>query len=335
MPAKPAKPAKPAAAFKAVYALVGTEPLLQIQALRDIVAQLPPDTQRFDLDGEEAELSDVLDHLHTFSLFGGHNLIVLRQADEFLTRHRAALEDYVQKPSAQSTLVLRLDSLPANQRIYKMITAAGAVIPCQPPKDIAKWVVDRARMSHKIAIDPAAAAALVDLLGSDMGRLDNELAKLAVACTDKIDLAAIEQAVPFQRERQMWDMTDALGSGQPAEALRRWRQLLQMDSSAEFRGITWLGLFLQNARKAITMSRNGESPFTIGQQLRIWPRDRQAAFVQTALRLGDGGIDRLLDLLVEIDFQGKTGIGDAASNVERFLLSAAQYLAPAERASTR
>ena len=331
----PAKASSPAVSFKPVYALVGPEPLLQLQALREIVGQLPPDTQRADLDGDDAEFSDVLDRLHTFSLFGGHNLVVLRQADDFLTRHRSALEDYVQAPAAQSTFVLRLDSLPANQRIHKMITAKGAVIPCQPPKDLSRWVIDRARTTHKIKIDSDAAAALVELLGNDMGRLDNELAKLAVACPDGINLAAIELAVPFQRERQMWDMTDALGSGHPDEALRRWRQLLQMDSSAEFRGITWLGIFLQNARKAITMSRQGDSPFTIGQQLRIWPRERQAAFVQTAERLGDAGVDRLLDLLVEIDYQGKTGVGDAAGNVERFLLSAAQFLSPNQTASTR
>jgi len=330
----PAKPPAPAGSFKPVYALVGPEPLLQLEALREITGQLPPDTQRVDLDGEEAQLSDLLDHLHTFSLFGGHNLVVLRLADDFLTKHRPALEDYVQKPSAQSTLVLRLDSLPSNQRIHKMITAKGAVIPCQPPKDMSRWVVDRAR-THKTRIDPAAAAAMVDMLGSDMGRLDNELAKLAIACPDGIDLAAIELAVPFQRERQMWDMTDALGAGRPDEALVRWRQLLQMDTSAEFRGITWLGIFLQNARKAIAMTRRGDSPFTIGQQLRIWPQNRQAAFVQTALRLGDAGVDRLLDLLVEIDYQGKTGIGDAAENVERFLLSAAQFLSPAEHGTSR
>ncbi|MGA2233690.1 MAG: DNA polymerase III subunit delta [Tepidisphaeraceae bacterium] len=331
----PTKPARTAASVKPVYALVGPEPLLQVQALADITAQLPPDTQRVDLDGDDSELSDLLDHLHTFSLFGGHNLVVLRQADDFLSKHRPALEDYVQKPSAQSTLVLRLDSLPANQRIHKMITAKGAVIPCQPPKDLARWVVDRARSTHRTSIEPAAAAELVNNLGNDMGRLDNELAKLAIACPGGIDQAAVEQTVPFQRERQMWDMTDALGSGQPAEALRRWRQLLQMDTSAEFRGITWLGIFLQNARKAIAMTRQGDSPFTIGQQLRIWPQNRQAAFVQTALRLGDKGVDRLLDLLVEIDYQGKTGIGDAASNVERFLLSAAQFLEPAEPATSR
>jgi DNA polymerase III delta subunit len=319
-------------AFKPVYALVGPEPLLQIEELRKLVAQLPPETQRVDLDGDEAELSDLLDRLNTFSLFGGHNLVVLRQADDFLSKHRPALEDYVKKPAEQSTLVLRLDSLPSNQRIHKLIAAGGAVVACQPPKDAARWVIDRAKTTHRIAIEPAAATALVDMLGSDLGRLDNELAKLAVACPKGIDLAAIELAVPFQRERQMWDMTDALGNGDPGEALRRWRQLLLMDTSAEFRGITWLGIFLQNARKALAMSRKGDSAFTIGQQLKIWPQNRQAAFVQTAHRLGDSGVSQLLDLLVEIDYQGKTGIGDAAANVERFLLSAAQFLAPAQPA---
>jgi DNA polymerase III delta subunit len=37
--------------------------------------------------------------------------------------------------------------------------------------------------------------------------------------------------------------------------------------------------------------------------------------------LGDAGLARAVDLLAQIDFQTKTGVGDAADNVERFLLT--------------
>ena len=40
-----------------------------------------------------------------------------------------------------------------------------------------------------------------------------------------------------------------------------------------------------------------------------------------AKRMGKSGHARSLDLLAEIDRQTKTGIGDAATNVERFILS--------------
>ena len=121
----------------------------------------------------------------------------------------------------------------------------------------------------------------------------------------------------------MWDMTNALAGGNPAEAVRRWRQLLQMDSSAEFRAVTWLGMWLENVRKALDMLRKGQNAGGIGQALRIWPRELQQPFVETARALGDNGVRRALDLLAEIDHQSKSGVGDAAKNVERFMLTLA------------
>ena len=49
--------------------------------------------------------------------------------------------------------------------------------------------------------------------------------------------------------------------------------------------------------------------------------DKGTAFVQTAEQMGDDGLYRALNLLVEVDRQSKSGVGDAAENVERFLLT--------------
>ena len=119
----------------------------------------------------------------------------------------------------------------------------------------------------------------------------------------------------------MWDLTNSLAGGDPAEAVRRWRQLVQGDSSAEFRAVTWLCIWLENVRKALAMLKRGENAFTIGQALRIWPRDAQQPFVNTVKSLGERGRKKAVDLLAEVDFQTKTGVGSAAENVERFLLS--------------
>src|SRR5436309_558899 len=86
------------------------------------------------------------------------------------------------------------------------------------------------------AIMPDTATLLAELVGADLGRLDNELAKVALMCGDKkmIGPQDIAGCVAFQREQEMYDMTNELAMGRPGEAVRRWRQLLQLDSSAEF-----------------------------------------------------------------------------------------------------
>src|SRR5205823_2901492 len=171
-------------------------------------------------------------------------------ADAFVTRFREQLEDYVAAPSDSGTLVLRLSSLPANQRIYKLIEKAGQVIKCEPPGEagLMRWASEHAKNVHRVTLAPDAAKLLVEQVGADLGRLDTEIAKLAInAEGGKVSLDMVSANVAFTREREMWDLTNALAVGNVAEALRRWKQLVQSDPSAEFRAVTWLGMWLGEA----------------------------------------------------------------------------------------
>jgi DNA polymerase III delta subunit len=173
-----------------------------------------------------------------------------------------------------------------------------------------------------LQINPDAAALLADLIGNDLGRLDNELAKLALRSTDStIRSGDIAGTVAFQREQAMWHMTDALSTGNLTEALRRWRHLVQMDPSTEFRAVTWLGMWLENVRKALRMRAGGVPDEAIAKACRIWDAQLRGPFFRTVEQLGHQGVDRAIDLLIQADRRSKSGLGDAQSNVERFMLS--------------
>ncbi len=306
---------------KPVYALVGADPFLQLQKLREITARFPGDVQRFDYDGESAQIGDILDELRSFAMFGGgQKLVTVREADALITRYRETLEDYVNKPSSSATLVLRLSSLPATQRIAKAIAKVGAIESCAAPKDLGRWAIEHAKGVHKIVLMPDAAKVLIDYVGADLGRLDTELAKLAIQCdAGKISLDTVCATVAFTREREMWDLTNALAAGNVAEALSRWRQLLASDPSTEFRAVTWLGIWLGDVATVVTTgARSGGS-----QKLRWKYKDGFDRFVKNAETFGKAGYASALDLLTEIDKQSKSGVGDAAENVERFILAIA------------
>lgn len=308
---------------KPLYALVGADAFLQTQRLREIVGQLPKDAARIDVDGERAELADVLDELRSFAMFGGGKVVVVGNGDEFISRFREQLEAYCEHPADSATLVLRVNSLPKNQRIAKIIAKTGQIIECAPPSDreIVPWILGRAKSEHKLTVTPQAAEVLKDLIGDDLGRLDNELAKLALQVEGgKADVGDVTGSVAFQREQEMWHMTDEIAAGHTTAAVRRWRQLVQMDTSAEFRAVTWLGMWLEKAIKALGMRKRGMNAFSIAKELRIWPAEKGGAFLATVERMGEAGLYRALDLLVEVDCQSKSGVGDAAENVERFLL---------------
>ena len=200
-------------------------------------ALLPADVQTIEFNGEQASLADTLDELRSFAMFGSHKLVIIRNADDFISRFREQLEDYLAKPSDSGTLVLRVSSLPGTQRIHKLIAKIGKIEQCEPPKNraLVQWIIDRAKTPHKLSADFSSATMLADLIGNDLGRLDNELAKLSLQIDNgKITQDSILKSVSFQREQEMWDMTNELAMGRPEAALQRWRHLVQLDSSAEF-----------------------------------------------------------------------------------------------------
>ena len=314
---------------KPIYALIGNDSYLQLERLAAIVAEFGQDVQRVDVDGEKADLAQVFDELRSFAMFGGAKLVVMRNADAFVTRYREQLENYLAAPSSSGTLVMRLGSLPANQRVYKLIAKVGVIEKCEAPKqsELPRWIIGHAKAAHQIVVTPNAANLLAELIGDDMGRLDNELAKLALQSdSNRIDVPDVEKGVAFQREQEMWDMTNQIAAGHTDLAIKRWRQLTASDSSAEFRAVTWLGMWLEKASQAVQLRRKGMNAFSIASQLKIWPRELQEPFMKTADKLGEAGVAKALDLLVETDYHSKTGIGDAAENVERFLLTVGQLM---------
>lgn len=306
-----------------VYAIVGSETFLADRAVMDIASTMPPDTQRLTYDGEDCSAPDVLDELRSYSMFGGYKLVTIRSADDFVSRYRAELESYVAKPSDAGTLLLRMSSLPKTQKIAKLIEKNGQIITCTPPDKgrLPAWITDRAK-AHRVGIEPEAARRLADLIGVDLGRIDAELQRLALSGDGKmIRSDDVSATVAFQREQEMWEMTDALSMGRIDEAVRRWRQLVAGDPSSEFRAVTWLSLWIEKAQRALAMKRQRVPMQTIATTLRIYPAANVEKLLVSVERMGDVGLDRAMHRLVEVDRANKTNLGDPDVNIERFLLS--------------
>ena len=209
---------------KCVYALVGEDNFLQLQKLQTIIKALPAAAQRVDFDGQSVELAAVLDELRSFSMFGDGKLIVVRNADEFIPRFREQIENYLSEPAENSTLILRFTTLPKTQRVYKLIDKIGSIESCEPPAATALpgWIQKHAQGAYGLQMQTDAAQSLAEMIGSDLGRLDCELAKLAIIAepNQKLTAADLVGHIAFQREQEMWALTNALAQGRSAEAIQ-------------------------------------------------------------------------------------------------------------------
>lgn len=169
-------------------------------------------------EGKQAELADVLDELSTMAMFGGSTrLVLIEEADDFVSRYRPELENYVDSPRPTGKLILETKTWPATTRLYKAVAAKGLPIDCSPLKaaQIPKWLAAWAKKVHGVQLVSAAAGMLVDRVGPELGLLDQEVGRLALSVGEdrKISAEMVSQNVGSWRARTTWDMLDAALAG--------------------------------------------------------------------------------------------------------------------------
>jgi DNA polymerase-3 subunit delta len=184
------------------------------------------------LPGATAEARDVFDLVSTMALFGaGRRLVLVDAADPFVTRSRAALEDYAARPVSSSVLILDVTTWPSNTRLYKQLAVTGLQIDChklgQPV--LRRWIAARARSAHGAKIDADAVQMLLELVEPDMGIIDQQLATLAAGAgvTKSITARLVTETVGGWRAQSVWELVDHLAGGQAAVAIHLLDRLLR------------------------------------------------------------------------------------------------------------
>lgn len=174
--------------------LYGTDPFLRSQALTKLLQQTKvADHAIRKRDGDQTTWRDIHDDLATRSLFdeAGPRFTIIRSADSFVTKNRAALERWAESSVVNATLVLELDSFPGNTKLYKLIQKQGTLVQCSVPikkgsrdtpddKAIQKWLIQWGKSHHSVTLSVKQANVMVDRIGAVFGLIDTELAKIAL-----------------------------------------------------------------------------------------------------------------------------------------------------------
>ncbi|MCL2005599.1 MAG: DNA polymerase III subunit delta [Planctomycetaceae bacterium] len=224
-----------------VCVVFGDDAYLRANAVRHIRDQvLAGEDAEFAMslfEGDTAAFKDVYRELHTTAMFGGGRRVVrVDDADSFVTKNRAELENYVAKPSHQTVLILQLKTFASNTNLYKKLVGSGLIIEAKTltDKEMPNWVAQWAKHHYKMPCDPAAAAMIVERVGLEHGLLDQELAKLSLMVADSkgITPELVEQAVGSWRSRTAFEMLDLALEGKTTLAVRQLNALILAGENA-------------------------------------------------------------------------------------------------------
>ena len=277
------------------------------------------------VEGSQVTIAEVLDELRTIPFLADRRVVVVKEADSFISRYRPALEKYFDKPVTTGQLVLTVGSWSKTTKLAKKLPKVGKLIEIVPPKrgELAGHLIQYARQTHKQALDKSAAQLLVELAGEDLTQLQNEVDKLALFARDEktITTQHVEALAGHNRIFGAFEVIEAMIGGQPMQAIARLRNMFEEDKSAEYTVVGAFAYHLRQMFNAKALLQKGENPFTVAKKLRIW-RNKDRFFAQlrqTTLEQIGGYIEQLAG----IDFAVKTGQAKTQVAMEQLVLKLA------------
>ncbi len=311
------------------------------------------DTIRFDGTQGPRIIADILDECRSFGLMRQHKIILVDNTDLLLKADddepaaapvakgarskrgpapqtpRQLLEGYAADPSESAVLVLRASTWrpgKLDKAVEALPKGQGAILDCDPPSfdKALRWAMGRAKVRHSTQIDEQTAAMLLEAVGTELGRIDTELQKLALAAGGNgqpITPELVESLVGVTRQESFFVIQDALLSGDSALALRQLDDLITI-SRQDATPIGWA--FIEAARKVHVAARGlqaGQSSRQFEGDLRIFTRgpgrdQAIAGILQGARTAGPRAAADLLKAAVTCDQHNKSGVGEPVRNLE-------------------
>ena len=259
--------------------------------------------------GDKAEIRDVMAELKTVSMFGDQRIVMIEDADEFVSKHRAVLEKYVTQPAKGSMLILDVKSWPKNTKLFKLVEQHAMALECAELTGgaLQKWLQKLAKDQYGKQLDRESAALIIALAGDGLNLLEQEVAKLAalVGDVDTITREDVPKVVGGWRTETTWVMLDAVRDGHPGHAIEALDKLLKSGEAPQkiLGGVTFVfRKFAEATERARTgtplreaIAAAGVFSNAIGQA---------EAYLR---RIGFERASRILQLLVEADSEMKGG----------------------------
>jgi len=294
-------PAKP----QPLYVLHGDEDFLKRQAmakLRRMVFAGDADSVPSAYPGDRAEFAEVFDELETVGFFTSRRMVVVEGADPFVTKYRAQLEKKVASLASKSVLVLDVKTWPANTRLAKLVPGPATIV-CKapPPFKVAEWCQQWALSRQQKQLAKPAASLLVDLVGPDMGLLDQEIEKLSlyVGTRARIDVKDVDALVGHSRDENVWKIIDAIVEGKVAQAMTSLERLFEHGEEP----IAVAGAFNSQLRKlamAFRLNSLGKNITASLEEVGVLPFALKNAENQLK-HLGRRRLAKLYDWLIEVN----------------------------------
>ncbi|MDW5289842.1 DNA polymerase III subunit delta [Formosa sp. PL04] len=214
--------------LKPIYLLMGEE-TYYIDKISDYIEAhvLSEEEKGFNqmvLYGRDVTVEDIVGHAKRYPMMAEYQVIIVKEAQD-LSRTIDKLADYAKNPQPSTILVLnyKYKSVDKRKSVYKTIKKAGVVFESKKlyENQVADWI-RRILAPKSYSITPKAAQMLVEFLGNDLSKINNELVKLQIILPkdSQITPEHIEENIGISKDYNNFELRKAVGARDVLKAQR-------------------------------------------------------------------------------------------------------------------
>ncbi|MHC0035848.1 DNA polymerase III subunit delta [Pseudoneobacillus sp. C159] len=304
-----------------VYLLYGTENFLIHETVQLLINHVLTEEEKdfnfstYDL--EETPLEVGLEDAETFPFMGDRRVVIL-QNPYFLTSEKQKekvdhniekLEGYLTNPPPYSILILTApyDKLDERKKITKELKRKSTLGEAKKLTEVElkKWIKERVS-SHQVDIDQQAIEKMIEMAGSNLFVLTNEIDKMSLYVGEKkkIDSSIVELLVAKTLEQNIFELVEKVVGRKIEAALRIYYDLLKQNEEP----IKILALLTGQFRliyQVKELSRKGYGQQQIASAIKQHPYRVKLAAGQINW-FTDEELKKIIQLLAEADLQIKS-----------------------------
>lgn len=211
-----------------IYLLMGEE-AYYIDKISDFIQNnvLAEEEKGFNqmvLYGRDVTVEDIVGNAKRFPMMADKQVVIVKEAQD-LSRTIDKLADYAKNPQPSTVLVIcyKYKSVDKRKAVYKAIKKVGVVYESKRLYDnqVPDWI--KKTLSIKgYKIVPKASQMLVEFLGTDLGKINNELEKLQIVLPEGTEISPlhIEENIGISKDYNNFELRKAIGARSDAKAFK-------------------------------------------------------------------------------------------------------------------
>lgn len=213
--------------YKPIYWLEGDEPFFIDQVVNYAEHYILTESEAsFNLTifyGKDADWAAVVNACMRYPMFAGRQVVLLKEAQQM--RDIEKLEGYVNNPLASTVFVVsyKEKKVDGRSKLAKLLKQKAEMLSTKKMYDsqLPEWA-NQMVQQHDLTISQKALFLLVDHIGNDLSRIQNEIEKLAVNLGTRKNITEddIENYIGVSKEFNVFELQDAIARKELSKAIR-------------------------------------------------------------------------------------------------------------------